>query len=48
MSIPFFEYKGEREELNDWASSKGKEGIKDYWAEKNQESIDGLPTKILG
>ena len=47
MSIPFFEYKGEREELNDWASSKGKEGIKDYWAEKNQESIDGLPTKIL-
>lgn len=47
MSIPFFEYKGEREELNDWAASKGKEGIKEYWTEKNQTSIDGLPTKIL-
>ncbi|WP_397444983.1 pyridoxamine 5'-phosphate oxidase family protein [Polaribacter sp. R77954] len=47
MSIPFYEYKGEREELNDWAASKGKKGIKDYWTEKNQTSIDGLPTKIL-
>ncbi|PWG05915.1 pyridoxamine 5'-phosphate oxidase family protein [Polaribacter aquimarinus] len=47
MSIPFFEYKGEREELNDWAADKGKEGITAYWAEKNQTSIDGLPTKIL-
>jgi len=47
MSIPFFEYKGERNELNDWATEQGKEGIKDYWESKNQTSIDGLPTKIL-
>ena len=47
MSIPFFEYKGERNELNDWAASKGKEGIKQYWEEKNQTSIDGLPTNII-
>lgn len=47
MSIPFFEYKGERNELNDWATTQGKEGIKDYWTKKNQTSIDGLPTKIL-
>lgn len=47
MSIPFLEYKGEREELNEWAASKGKEGIKEYWKEKNQTSIDGLPTNIL-
>lgn len=47
MSIPFFEYKGEREELNDWAAAKGKEGITAYWTEKNQTSIDGLPTQIL-
>jgi len=47
MSIPFFEYKGERNELNDWATAQGKEGIKDYWKNRNQESIDGLPTKIL-
>jgi hypothetical protein len=47
MSIPFFEYKGEREELNDWATGKGKVGIQEYWKEKNLTSIDGLPTKIL-
>jgi hypothetical protein len=47
MSIPFFEYKGERNELNDWAKEKGKEGIKQYWEDKNQTSIDGLPTNIL-
>lgn len=47
MSIPFFDYKGERNELNDWAANQGKDGIKKYWTAKNQTSIDGLPTKIL-
>ncbi|WP_405610522.1 pyridoxamine 5'-phosphate oxidase family protein [Polaribacter sp. Asnod1-A03] len=47
MSIPFYDYKGERNELNNWASEQGKEGIKNYWENKNQTSIDGLPTKIL-
>ncbi len=47
MSIPFFDYKGERNELNDWALEKGKDGIKAYWKDKNQKSIDGLPTRIL-
>lgn len=47
MSIPFFDYKGERNELNDWAAAKGKEGIQHYWEEKNQTSIDGLPTYII-
>lgn len=47
MSIPFFEYKGERNELNDWATAKGKEGIENYWENKNQTSIDGLPTHLL-
>ncbi|WP_439128694.1 pyridoxamine 5'-phosphate oxidase family protein [Polaribacter sp.] len=47
MSIPYFEYKGERNDLNDWATEQGKEGIKNYWENKNQESIDGLPTHIL-
>ena len=46
MSIPFFEYKGEREELNDWAREKGKEGIEQYWQEKNLTSIDGKSTGL--
>ncbi len=36
MSIPFFEYKGERNELNDWASKQGKSGISNYWKEKTK------------
>lgn len=47
MSIPFYEYKGERNDLNNWASEQGQEKIKEYWENRNQESIDGLPTDIL-
>ncbi|MGG8496000.1 pyridoxamine 5'-phosphate oxidase family protein [Tenacibaculum sp. TC6] len=47
MSIPFYEYKGERNQLNEWAESKGEAGIKTYWEEKNQVSIDGLKTKLF-
>ncbi len=46
MAVPFFGYRGEREQLNDWASKKGDTGIKEYWLEKNQLSIDGKPTHI--
>ena len=34
MSIPYMEYKGERNDLNDWAKEQGKEGIKNYWKKK--------------
>jgi hypothetical protein len=44
MSIPFFEHKSERNELNVWAKEIVKTGIKKYWADKNQQSIDGLST----
>ena len=47
MGVPFYSYAGEREQLNAWANKKGEEGIKEYWKEKNQESIDGKPTHIL-
>jgi hypothetical protein len=47
MSIPYYEFKGERNDLNNWAAEQGKEGIKQYWEDKNQTSIDGLPTQIM-
>ncbi|GAA0531961.1 hypothetical protein FHS83_002739 [Rhizomicrobium palustre] len=47
MSVPFFDYSSEREQLNDWARGKGDDGIRRYWEQKNQTSIDGLPTNIL-
>lgn len=46
MSIPFYEYKSERNQLNDWAKEKGVDGISNYQQEKNTKSIDGLETKL--
>ncbi|QEY12248.1 pyridoxamine 5'-phosphate oxidase family protein [Cellvibrio sp. KY-YJ-3] len=46
MSIPFFDYVDEREQLNQWAVNKGEQGIRDYWQEKNKLSLDGVPTGI--
>jgi hypothetical protein len=44
--VPFFDYQGEREQLIAWAEKKGPEGLAAYRAEKNQRSIDGLPTGL--
>jgi Pyridoxamine 5'-phosphate oxidase len=48
FSIPFFDYRSERTQLNEWAEKKGPEGIASYWENKNTQSIDGLPTGLLG
>jgi hypothetical protein len=47
MGVPLYEYAGERESLVRWAEKKGEAGLRDYWTEKNQVSIDGLPTHLL-
>ena len=47
MGVPFFDYVDEREQLNDWAAKKGDQGIRDYWKDKNQASLDGKPTHIV-
>ena len=50
-SVPLHDYKDERPTLKNWASRKGRDGIKEYWREKNVTSIDGLPTgmrEVLG
>jgi len=46
MSIPYFEFKEERLQLDDWAKQQGEEGIKAYWKKNNEFSIDGIPTRI--
>jgi hypothetical protein len=47
FGVPFFDYLGERETLSDWAVKKGDAGIRQYWADKNQTSLDGTPTHII-
>ena len=47
MSIPFYDYVGERNQLNDWAIEQGQEKVEQYWEDRNQTSIDGLPTNII-
>ena len=46
FAVPVYELKEEREMLAEWALKKGEEGIRQYWREKNQTSIDGLPTRL--
>jgi len=45
--VPRYELIGERDTLRRWAENKGPQGLQDYWRDKNQISIDGLPTHIL-
>ncbi len=47
FGVPLYEYQENRDTLIKWAKNKGEAGIYDYWQEKNQSSIDGLPTKLL-
>jgi Pyridoxamine 5'-phosphate oxidase len=44
---PLFDYRGERPSLDNWARSKGEEGLDAYRRENNLVSIDGLPTGLL-
>ena len=46
MAVPCFDYVEERVLLNQWAEKKGEEGLKAYWREKNEMSLDGKPTNI--
>lgn len=47
MSVPLYDFVDQRQELVNWANKKGDDGIKQYWEEKNQVSLDGKPTNIL-
>ena len=47
MAVPYFDFVGDREQLNNWAERKGKEGIQEYWRENNQFSLDGIATDII-
>ena len=45
-SIPFFDYVEERDTLHKWAETKGDDGLRDYWLEKNSRTLNGAETGI--
>ncbi len=47
MAVPNYAYESDRDLLKDWAIKKGDDGLKDYWEQKNQSSIDDIPTHIM-
>jgi hypothetical protein len=44
FAVPFYEFKGERDTLAKWADNRGRDGMKEYWLEKNLVSINGKNT----
>lgn len=42
FGVPRFVYEGERDQLLEWARSKGDDGLHEYRSQRNAESIDGL------
>ncbi len=47
FGVPFFDFKGERDNFDKWINARGEEPIENYWRDRNQVSLDGLPTHIL-
>ncbi len=47
FAVPLMQYTADRDILDDWVDKKTDAEIQEYWAKKNQESIDGKPTGIF-
>jgi Pyridoxamine 5'-phosphate oxidase len=47
MGVPIYDYSEDRTLLREWAIDKGGEGLTAYWKEKNQLSLDQMPTNII-
>lgn len=47
-AVPQYDYQGERNTLNNWSEKKGESGIQQYWSDKNQKSLNEMPTNIFG
>lgn len=43
FGVPKYEFKEDRDAMRKWAEGKGPEGVRTYVAQKNAESLDGLP-----
>ncbi len=46
-SVPLFDFREERTQLIETWQSRGEDGVRKYWKERNTKSIDGLPVHDL-
>ncbi len=46
-AVPFYEHQGPRDTLAKWTEDRGADGVRQYWADRNQTTLDGAPTGIL-
>lgn len=46
QAVPFFDFVADRGELNEWAEKKGRDGLRQYRADRNRLSLDGRATGI--
>ena len=42
-AVPRMDLVEDRDQLVKWADRKGRDGVAEYWAQKNVTSVDGLP-----
>mgnify|MGYP001074909950 CR=1 FL=1 len=49
FGVPCYDFRQERDNMSKWIEAKTRKGeaIEHYWREKNQRSLDGLPTAIF-
>jgi hypothetical protein len=47
FAVPLFEYQGDRDQLTEFTCKMGDERMDNYRHERNQISIDGLPTYLF-
>lgn len=46
-AVPHFTHKSDRQTLTKWADKRGRDGIEQYWQEKNTRSLDDKDTGIF-
>lgn len=47
FTVPLMRLEGERPHMHDWIAKREPEGFEGYWRDRNQRSVDGLPTHIF-
>lgn len=47
FAVPLYQYVGERDQLPEFACKMGEQKMDEYRHERNERSIDGLPTHLF-